>query len=75
MEVKGEDKFLLRAKTALLSDKSQLSAEYFEIYNQVRALTEKEVKALMAEKDSRIRSLENFVNTALQPPNFYSSIT
>lgn len=27
-------------------------------------------EALKLEKDSRIRSLENFVNTALQPPNF-----
>ncbi|MBW4566000.1 MAG: pentapeptide repeat-containing protein [Mojavia pulchra JT2-VF2] len=74
MEVRGEDKFLLRAKTAATADKSQLSAEYFEIYNQLKALAEQELKALMAEKDSRIRSLENFVTQALQRPSFYSNV-
>ncbi|MCP6761209.1 MAG: pentapeptide repeat-containing protein [Fischerella sp. CENA71] len=73
MEVRGEDKFLLRAKTAAKADKSQLSAEYFEIYHQIKALAEQELKALIAEKDDRIRSLENFVTQALQRPNFYSS--
>ncbi|MDJ0696485.1 pentapeptide repeat-containing protein [Mastigocoleus sp. MO_188.B34] len=73
MEKRGKDKFLLRAKTAPLADKSQLSAEYFEIYNQVKALAEKEVQTLMAEKDNRIRSLENFVNTALKSPSSYSN--
>jgi ElaB/YqjD/DUF883 family membrane-anchored ribosome-binding protein len=37
-------------------------------------LSEGEVNLLMAEKDSRIRSLEDFVNQALQRPNYYSSI-
>lgn len=73
MEKRGEDKFLLRAKTAATADKSELSAEYFEIYNQLKALAEQEIKALMAEKDNRISSLETMVNTALQRPNFYSS--
>ena len=73
MEKRDQDKFLLRAKTAPEADKSQLSAEYFEIYNHVKALAEKEVKTLIAEKNSRIRSLENFVHTSLQRPNFYSS--
>ncbi len=73
MERRGENKFLLRAKTTQDADKSQLSAEYFEIYNQVQALTQQEVQALIAEKDSRIRSLENFVNTALKSPSFYSN--
>ncbi|WP_243458677.1 pentapeptide repeat-containing protein, partial [Nostoc sp. UIC 10630] len=54
MEVRGEDKFLLRAKTAITADKSQLSAEYFATYNQLKALAEQEVKALIAEKDGRI---------------------
>jgi uncharacterized protein YjbI with pentapeptide repeats len=74
MEVRGEDKFLLRAKTAPEADKSQLSAEYFEIYNQLKALAEQELKALIAEKDSRIRSLETMVMTALERPSFYSNI-
>jgi uncharacterized protein YjbI with pentapeptide repeats len=73
MEKRGEDKFLLRAKTATQADKSELSAEYFDNYNYIKALPEKEVKLLLAEKDSRIRSLETMVITALERPNFYSN--
>jgi hypothetical protein len=72
MEKRGSDKFLLRAKTADLADKSELSEEYFEIYNQLKALVEQELKALLAEKDSRISSLETMVKTALQSPKFYT---
>jgi len=72
MEVRREDKFLLRAKTADTADKSELSAEYFEIYNQLKALAEQELKALMAEKDNRIRDLQTMVMTALQSPKFYA---
>lgn len=54
MEVPGENKFLLRAKTAVEADKSELSAEYFEIYNQLKALAQQELQALISEKDSRI---------------------
>lgn len=72
MEVKGENKFLLRAKTAARADKSELSAEYFDTYNQLKALPEREIKLLLAEKDSRIRSLETMVVTALERPNFYA---
>ena len=71
MEVKGNDKFLLRAKTNNIVDKSSLSADYFTIYNQIKALTQQEFKALVAEKDSRIRSLETMVTTALQRPSYY----
>jgi uncharacterized protein YjbI with pentapeptide repeats len=73
MEVKGEDKFLLRAKTAASADKSELSKEYFQIYNKLKALAQQEFLALIAEKDSRIASLENMVVTALQSPKFYSN--
>ncbi|MBP5977019.1 pentapeptide repeat-containing protein [Brasilonema sp. CT11] len=72
MEVKDEDKFLLRAKTAPMADKSELSAEYFSIYNNLKALAQQEVKALLAEKDSRISSLEIMVNTTLQSPKFFA---
>ncbi|MFN6571782.1 pentapeptide repeat-containing protein [Dendronalium sp. ChiSLP03b] len=74
MEVRGENKFLLRANTAIAADKSQLSAEYFATYNQLKALAEQEVKALIAEKDSRITDLQNMVVTALQRPSFYSNV-
>ncbi|MDZ8106334.1 MAG: pentapeptide repeat-containing protein [Nostoc sp. DedQUE12a] len=74
MEKRGQDKFLLRAKTAIAADKSQLSAEYFATYNQLKALAEQEVKALIAEKDSRISKLETMVMTALERPSFYSNV-
>ncbi len=57
MEVKGENKFLLRAKTAARADKSQLSAEYSDNYNRIKSLPEQDIKLLIAEKDDRIRSL------------------
>ncbi|MBW4449176.1 MAG: pentapeptide repeat-containing protein [Spirirestis rafaelensis WJT71-NPBG6] len=72
MEKRGQDKFLLCAKTAATAGKSELSAEYFDTYNHLKALPEREIKLLIAEKDSRIRSLETMIVTALERPNFYA---
>lgn len=72
MEKRGQDKFLLKAKTAQQANHSQLSQQYFFDYNQIRSLSNQETQRLVAEKDDRIRSLENFVETALQRPNFYA---
>jgi uncharacterized protein YjbI with pentapeptide repeats len=72
MEVKGEDDLLLRLKTAPDTDLSKLSAEYFDMYNQIKALTEADSKKLIAEKDNRIQALESMVNTALKRPSFYA---
>ncbi|MCP6758002.1 MAG: pentapeptide repeat-containing protein [Fischerella sp. CENA71] len=72
MEKRGQDKFLLRAKTAETADKSELSAEYFDTYNEIKALTAREIKLLVAEKENQIRRLENMVMTALERPSFYS---
>jgi uncharacterized protein YjbI with pentapeptide repeats len=74
MEKRGQDKFLLRAKTAATVDKSELSAEYFDTYNEIKGLPEREIKLLLAEKDNQIRRLENMVMTALERPSFYSNI-
>ncbi len=71
MEKRGDDKILLRAKTAAGSDKSQLSAEYFDDYNQLKALSQSQ-QLLLVEKDKRIISLENMVDTALKQPKFYN---
>jgi len=73
MEVKGEDNILLRAKTADDANKSELSAEYFNTYNKLKELPEQALQMLLAEKDSRIRSLETMVETALQRSTFYSN--
>lgn len=73
MEKRGEDKFLLRVKTAPEADKSELSAEYFDTYNLIKGLPEPEIKLILAEKDDRIRCLENMVLTALKTPSYYSN--
>ncbi|MHC5719787.1 MAG: pentapeptide repeat-containing protein, partial [Nostoc sp.] len=51
-------------KTAAGSDKSQLSAEYFDDYNQLKALSQSQ-QLLLVEKSDRIRNLEIMVNTGL----------
>ncbi|MDJ0743651.1 MAG: hypothetical protein QNJ32_09830 [Xenococcaceae cyanobacterium MO_167.B27] len=51
---------------------SRLNAEYFETYNQVKALAEAEYQKLITEKDNRIQALESMVNTALTRPVFYA---
>ncbi|MEH1998013.1 MAG: pentapeptide repeat-containing protein [Nostoc sp.] len=71
MEKRGDDKILLRAKTAVGSDKSQLSAEYFDDYNQVKALSQSQ-QLLLVEKDSYISDLKNMITTALQQPKSYT---
>lgn len=72
MEKRGRDKFLLRAKVAEGVNRSQLSAEYFSTYNQLKALPENHMRLLLAEKDNRIQQLENMVMTALKRPSFYA---
>ena len=74
MEVRGEDKFLLKAKTAPDANKSQLSAEYSSTYSQLKALPDKEINLIIAEKDKHILRLENMVITALEHPSFYSNV-
>jgi len=75
MEKRGNNKFLLRAKTVKGSDKSQLSAEYFEELNRLKVLQQSQ-QLLLVEKDARIGSLEtmitNMMITALQQPKFYT---
>ncbi|MBD2472269.1 pentapeptide repeat-containing protein [Nostoc sp. FACHB-145] len=58
MEKRGQDKFLLRAKTAPDADKSQLSAEYIDLYNQYIALPKVDLIYLLAQKDGQVKSLE-----------------
>ncbi|NES86562.1 MAG: pentapeptide repeat-containing protein [Moorea sp. SIO2B7] len=72
MEKRGKDKFLLRAATAPSADHSKLNTEYFTTYNNIKALVEAKAQVLLAEKDSRILSLETMIQTALQRPSFYA---
>jgi uncharacterized protein YjbI with pentapeptide repeats len=75
LEGRGQDKIRLQAKVAGHSDRVQLSAEYFTNYSEIKALPYKDMQALLAgiaEKDQRIRSLENMVVTAIQSNKFYA---
>ena len=65
MEVKGEKNLLLRLKTAPDADLSGLNAEYFDIYNQIKALME-EFKKFLVEKNPNIKAIENMINTGLK---------
>ncbi|MDJ0698102.1 pentapeptide repeat-containing protein [Mastigocoleus sp. MO_188.B34] len=80
MEIKGEDNFLLRAKTAQEADKSQLSAEYFETYNCLKGLpSEEQIKHFLTElkfkdnqinyQENHISRLETMISTALERPS------
>lgn len=72
MERRGNNKLLIRAKTAENANLSQLNAEYFSTYNQFIALPPQAQAQILAEKDNRIQSLEAMVTTALQRPSFYT---
>ncbi|MGB3295308.1 MAG: pentapeptide repeat-containing protein, partial [Phormidesmis sp.] len=67
LEGRGEEKVRLQAVVADDANQSQLSSEYFERYRQISALPYSDIQALlsgMAEKDKRIRSLEQMVESA-----------
>ncbi len=74
IEKRGENKILIRVKTAITANKSELSKEYFLNYNQLKSLAEEDFNALIREKDSRILQLENMIMTALKPPSFHFKI-
>lgn len=69
MEKRGQNSFNLKVRTAPEADKSKLSLEYFADYNQLKALSEARL-LLLTEKDDRIHSLEQMIQTALYQPTF-----
>lgn len=74
LEGRGEEKIRLQARVTGESDRSSLSAEYFEKYQEIASLPYGDLQSLlaaMAEKDERIRSLENMVMTAMKSDKFY----
>jgi len=58
MEKRGGDKFLLRAATAPDINRSELNAEYFEYYNNIKSLPKDNLIFLLYQKDGQIKSLE-----------------
>ena len=74
LEGRGEEKMRLQARVTRESDRSRLSAEYFEKYQEIASLPYGDLQSLLAamtEKDERIRSLENMVMTAMKSDKFY----
>lgn len=72
MERRGAegDKFLIKAKTALGVDRSQLSAEYFSDYKRLKEIPSENLLRLLAQKDNQIKMLTNMVNTTLNRTKF-----
>ncbi|MBD2183412.1 pentapeptide repeat-containing protein [Planktothrix sp. FACHB-1355] len=74
LEGRGEEKIRFQARVTGDTDRSRLSAEYFEKYQEIGSLSYGDLQSLlaaMAEKDERIRSLENMVMTAMKSDKFY----
>ena len=74
LEGRGDEKVRLQAVVTDTVNKSQMSVEYFQRYREISALPYKDIQALLAgiaEKDDRIRSLEQMVNSAIQSNKFY----
>ncbi len=58
MEKRGLDKFLLKVKTTTSANRSRLSQEYFNDYNELRGLPRNDPRLLISELDEKFRSLE-----------------
>jgi len=74
LEGRGRDKIRLQVKVAGDANRSQLSTEYFEKYSEIKSLPYSDLQTMLvgiAEKEERIRSLENLLENALQSPKFY----
>jgi len=74
LEGRGNEKIRLQAVVTGDANRSELSAEYFEKYRQIKSLPYSDLQALFAgvvEKNERIRSLESLLENALQQPKFY----
>lgn len=74
LEGRGNEKVRLQARVSSQANPSELSKEYFEQYGEVKDLSYGDLQSLLRgieEKDSRIRSLEAMVTTAIQQKSFY----
>ena len=58
MEKRGKENLLLRVSTTSGVDHSALNAEYFEHYNNFKALPKEDLIFLLSQKDGQIQSLE-----------------
>ncbi|MBD2565617.1 MULTISPECIES: pentapeptide repeat-containing protein [Nostoc] len=74
LEGRGREKIRLQAVVTDAVDRSQLSARYFATYDEIKELSYRDIQTLLteiAQKDERIRSLEQMVKTAIDSNKFY----
>jgi uncharacterized protein YjbI with pentapeptide repeats len=74
LEGRGNENIHLQAKVSGDADRSQLSSEYFDRYEQLKSLPYGDVKRMltaMVEKDERIQSYKKLLENAQKQPEFY----
>lgn len=74
LEGRGEEKIRLQTIVSAGVNQSKLNQEYFEKYREISSLPYTDIQSLLAgiaEKDERIRSLEQMVMSAIQGNKFY----
>jgi len=74
LQGRGNEKIRLQAVVTGNANRSELSAEYFAKYSQIKSLPFSDLQSLLAgvaEKDKRIGSLEKLLENALRQPMFY----
>jgi uncharacterized protein YjbI with pentapeptide repeats len=62
---KNKDKFRLRAETSENANHSELNAEYFDNYSQLKSLPQDSLLLLLTERNNKIRRLETMIANAL----------
>jgi uncharacterized protein YjbI with pentapeptide repeats len=74
LEGRGNEKIRLQAKVTGDTNRSELNAEYFAKYQQIKSLPYSDMQSLLTgieEKDERIRGLEKLLENAISQPKFY----
>jgi uncharacterized protein YjbI with pentapeptide repeats len=74
LEGRGHEKIRLQTVVSGSVNRSELSAEYFSKYQQIKALPYSDIQSLLSgivEKNERIHNLEKLLENALQQPKFY----
>lgn len=74
LEGRGGEKIRLQAVVNNEVDRSQLSADYFAAYDEIKKRPYPDLQTLLtkiAQKDEQIRSLEQMVKTAIESNKFY----
>ncbi|MEM1168102.1 MAG: pentapeptide repeat-containing protein [Cyanobacteria bacterium P01_H01_bin.35] len=71
VEVRGEnnDKLLIKAETPPEADHSMLHKEYFETYNEVKALSAEQLLAVLAQREKDIEWYKSVLSAAVNRPS------